>query len=90
MRRRSLVRALVIALVAVLTVTVTALLLTNDRADQGFGPAQPPVPQAIPGGFEDDPVAAGWALTPVLGHAESSICWGSEMIRDHGPQELLR
>jgi hypothetical protein len=31
----------------------------------------------------------GRGLTPDLGHAESSICWGSEMIRNHGPQELL-
>ncbi len=29
------------------------------------------------------------ALTLVLGHAESSICWGSEMIPNYGPQELL-
>jgi hypothetical protein len=32
-----------------------------------------------------------WALTLVLGHAESSrCCWGSEMIQNHGPQELFR
>ncbi|UZF48244.1 MFS transporter (plasmid) [Rhodococcus rhodochrous] len=29
------------------------------------------------------------ALTPVLGHAESSICWGSEMIFSHVTKELL-
>ena len=33
----------------------------------------------------------GRALTLVLGHAESSrCCWGSEMIQNHGPQELFR
>ncbi|MFZ2175068.1 MAG: hypothetical protein WAW17_13765, partial [Rhodococcus sp. (in: high G+C Gram-positive bacteria)] len=31
----------------------------------------------------------GGALTPVLGHAESSTCWGSEMIFSHVTQELL-
>jgi len=30
------------------------------------------------------------ALTPDLGHAESGHGWGSEMIHDHGPQDLLR
>jgi replicative DNA helicase len=30
------------------------------------------------------------ALTPVHGHAESSTCWGCEMIQNHGPQELFR
>nr|AIU93804.1 hypothetical protein LRS1606.370 [Rhodococcus sp. NS1] len=29
------------------------------------------------------------ALTPVLGHAETSICWGSEMIFSHVTKELL-
>ncbi len=29
------------------------------------------------------------ALTPVLGHAESSTCWGSEMIFSHVTKELL-
>ena len=29
-------------------------------------------------------------LTPVLGHAESSICWGSEMILSYGQEELFR
>ena len=35
-------------------------------------------------------VKCRWALTLDLGHAESSHGWGSEMIQDHGPQELLR
>jgi hypothetical protein len=29
-------------------------------------------------------------LTLVLGHADSSICWGSEMIENYGQEELLR
>jgi DNA invertase Pin-like site-specific DNA recombinase len=35
----------------------------------------------------DQPVA--WGLTLVRGHADSSICWGSE-IMNHGQEELLR
>ncbi len=34
-------------------------------------------------------VARGGALTLFLGHAESSICWGREMIRNHGQEELF-
>ena len=40
----------------------------------------------------DSAEARAWhegALTPVLGHAESSICWGSEMIFSHVTKELL-
>ncbi len=45
-----------------------------------------------PTGAEDDlALYMKGGLTPVLGHAESSICcWGSEMIQNYGQEELLR
>jgi hypothetical protein len=35
-------------------------------------------------------VTVARGLTLVLGHADSSICWGSEMIENYGQEELLR
>ena len=47
-------------------------------------------PLAYSRGVPGDAAPAGVALTPDLGHAESGHGRGSEMIHDHGPQELLR